>query len=275
VADNRKSELGEFMRTRRAALTPDETGVPTYGTTRRVPGLRREEVALLAGVSANYYTRLEQGESHQISDQVLDAIAGALRLTDTERVYMRRLARPPQPVGRAADPVVIRDSLRSLVEANTDQVVYVIDRHMELLIGNRLAYALYGLRDGQPVNMARHMFLEPSMRDVMTDWDSEAQNLAASLRVSTGSHPDDPQLAELIGELSIKSPDFVRLWAAHPVKQCGHGVIEFDHPLVGHLALAVESLRVTEDLDQQVCFLSAEPGSDSAGRLRLLDSLVS
>jgi hypothetical protein len=178
-----------------------------------------------------------------------------LRLNATESLHLRRLARPPQRARRDAGPVTIRDSLRSLVEADTDQVVYVVDRCLDLLTGNRLAYALYGFEPGQPLNMARNVFLDPSAHDLMTNWDGAAHNMAANLRVATGSHPVDPRLAELIGELSIKSLEFVRVWAPHPVRQCGHDVIEFDHPLAGRLTSTVESLRVTDDLDQQVCFL--------------------
>ena len=274
VVENRRIGLGEFLRSRRAVLNPEETGVPMIASARRVPGLRRAEVALLAGVSVNYYTRLEQGESHQMSDAVLEAIAGALRLNETERLHMRRLARPPQPMRRDAGPATIRDSLRALVEASNDKVAYVVDRYLDMLTGNPLAYTLYGVERGRPLNMAKNVFLEPSMRDLMTDWHRAAYNMAANLRVSTGSHPDDLRLAELVGELSIKSPEFTSIWATHPVRQCGHGVIEYDHPLVGHLTLTVESLRVTEDLDQQVCFLSADAGSDSADRVRLLASLA-
>jgi transcriptional regulator with XRE-family HTH domain len=277
VVDHRKIELAEFLRTRRAALTPAETGIATYGTPRRVPGLRREEVAFLAGMSVNYYTRLEQGESHQMSDSVLEAIAGALRLDETERSHLRHLIRPPVslPVRHDPGPPVIRDAMRSLVEADAGKVTYLIDQRLDVLTGNRLFYALYGLRPGQPLNLARQIFLEQSSRDLLTNWERAARNMAANLRVSTGTHPDDPRLAELIGELSIKTPDFVRLWAEHPVMECTHSVIEYDHPQVGRLVLSVESLRVTDDLAQQVCYLSAEPGSDSAGRLRLLAALTS
>jgi transcriptional regulator with XRE-family HTH domain len=275
VSEQRKTELGEFLRSRRAALTPAETGVPTYGTARRVPGLRREEVALLAGVSVNYYTRLEQGESHQMSDSVMEAIANALRLDESERLHLLRLAWPAQVTRRDNGPERVRESLLALVEGNTEQAVTIVGRHMDLLGGNRLGYALLGLRPGQPVNMARQMFLEPAMRDLLVEWESEARNLAAYLRMATGDQPDDPGLAEVIGELSIKSPEFARIWAAHPVAECTHGVREYDHPLVGRLTLNEESLRVPDGPGQEIIFLGAAPGSDSADRLRLLDSLVS
>ncbi|MFF5293265.1 helix-turn-helix transcriptional regulator [Paractinoplanes globisporus] len=269
------SELGEFLRARRSQLTPAETGVPTYGTTRRVPGLRREEVALLAGVSATYYTRLEQGESHQMSDSVVEAIANALRLDDGERVHLRRLAWPAHQNRREAKPEEVRDSLLAVVENTPGQVAMIVGRYLDLLGGNRLAYALYGLRPGQRINMAHHMFLEPSMRDLVVDWPASARDVAAYLRMATGDLPDDPQLAEVIGALSIKSPEFAEIWATHPVAECMHGRQELDHPLVGRLTLTEETFRVPDDPGQRLIFLGATPGSDAAERLQLLDSLVS
>nr|WP_296066919.1 helix-turn-helix transcriptional regulator [uncultured Actinoplanes sp.] len=273
MLQHRNTELGDFLRARRAALTPAETGVPTVASARRVPGLRREEVALLAGVSTNYYTRLEQGESHQMSDSVMEAIAGALRLDDTERLHLQRLARPSPPVRRDLGPEVVRDSLRSLVERNTDQIAYVVGRRMDVLAGNRLAYALYDMPPGQPFNVARQMFLEPATRDLFGDWPREARSMAAYLRVASASFPDDPGVAELVGELTIKSPAFVELWAAHPVEECANGPVGFRHPVAGCLRLIGEGLNVPGDSGQQVCFLSAAD-ADTADRLRLLDSLT-
>ena len=275
MSEHRRNELGEFLRVRRSQLTPAETGVPTFGATRRVPGLRREEVALLAGVSTTYYARLEQGESHQMSDSVMESIANALRLDDSERLHLRRLAWPAQHTRREAKPEEIRDSLLAVVENTTGQAAAIIGRHMDLLGGNRLAYALFGLRPGERVNMARQMFLEPAMRDLAVDWPGAARETAAYLRMATSDQPDDPRLAELVGELSIKSPEFAQIWAAHPVAECTHGRHEFDHPVVGRLSLISESLRVPDDPSQRLLFLGAAPGSDTADRLRLLDSLVS
>lgn len=267
------NDLGEFLRTRRAALTPAETGVPTYGAARRVPGLRREEVALLAGMSANYYARLEQGESHQMSDSVFDAIARALRLDDGERLHLARLAWPAQTVHHDPGPATVRDSLRAMVESNTTQAAGIIGRHLDLLGGNRLFYALLGLRPGQPVNGVLRVFLDPAMRDLYVDWETEATNMAAYLRMASGELPDDPALAAIIGELTIKSPDFVRIWSAHPVAECSHSVRAFDHPLVGRLTVTSESLRVPDAPGQRISFWSAAD-TDSAERLRLLASLA-
>jgi len=275
MAEQRYTELGEFLRSRRAALTPAATGVPTHGTPRRVPGLRREEVAQLAGMSVNYYTRIEQGESHQMSGSVMEAIATALRLDESERVHLRRLAWPAQVTRRETGPERVRDSVLALAESNTEQAVVIVGRRTDLLGGNRLGFALLGLRPDERPNMAKQVFLEPAMRDLLGDWEAEARNAAAYLRMATGDGPDDRLLAELVGELSIKSAEFARIWAAHPVAECLHAVREYDHPLVGRMTLNEESLRLPDDPGQRMIFSGAAPGSDSADRLRLLDSLVS
>ncbi|MEV4602809.1 helix-turn-helix transcriptional regulator [Amycolatopsis sp. NPDC049253] len=275
MSEQRNTELGDFLRSRRAALTPAETGVPTYGTPRRVPGLRREEVAQLAGVSVNYYTRIEQGESHQMSDSVMEAIANALRLDESERTHLLRLAWPAQVVRREAGPEMVRDSVLALVESNIDQAAVIVGRRTDLLGGNRLGFALLGIdRDARP-NLTKHMFLEPAMRDLVVDWERQARNAASYLRMATGEVTEDPKMAELIGDLSIHSPEFARIWASHPVAECLHSVREYDHPLVGRLTLNEESLRMPDDSGQRIIFAGAEPGSPSAERLKLLDSLVS
>lgn len=269
------SELGDFLRSRRAALTPEVSGVATFGALRRVPGLRREEVAMLAGMSVNYYTRLEQGESHQMSESVLAAIAGALRLDDSERLHLMRLAWPEQVIRRDRGPETIRATTLAVAESNTEQAVLILGRRADVLGGNRLGYALYGLRPGRPVNIAREYFLEPAMRDLVCDWRREAETMVSHLRLATSGRPDDPGMAELVGELSIKSADFAAIWATHPVSECSHSVRELDHPLVGRLTLDEESLHLPDGTGQRMIFLGARPGTASADRLRLLDSLVS
>ncbi|MFF3358951.1 helix-turn-helix transcriptional regulator [Streptomyces sp. NPDC002917] len=275
MSEQRNTELGDFLRSRRAALTPAELDIPTYGTIRRVPGLRREEVALLAGMSVNYYARIEQGESHQISESVMEAIANALRLKDNERLHLLRLALPGQFAHRDPGPEKIRDSLLALVGSNSEQAALIVGRHMDLLGANRLGYALFGLTQGQRANLAKQVILEPAMRDLMVNWADQVRNVAAYLRMATADLSDDTQLAELIGELSIKSSEFARFWAAHPVSKCTHGVYEIDHPMVGRLTLNEEPLELGENSGQRVIFLGAAHGSDSAQRLRLLDSLIS
>ena len=272
---NTSQVLGDFLRTRRAALSPAESGVPTYGNARRVPGLRREEVAQLAGVRVNYYTRIEQGESHQMSDSVMESLANALQLDVDERSHLLRLARPAQVVRRDVGPEHVRGTVLALAESNTDQAAIVVGRRTDLLGGNRLGFALLGLRPEQRPNMAKVLFLEPAMRDLFEDWEAEAQNVASYLRMASSDQPDDHLLAELIGELSIKSPEFVRIWATHPVGECLHAVREYRHPVVGHLTLNEESLRLPDDPGQRLIFSGAEPGTSSAERLRLLDSLIS
>lgn len=272
---NTSQELGDFLRARRAALTPEESGVPMYGSTRRVPGLRREEVAQLAGVSVNYYTRIEQGESHQLSDSVLESIANALRLDTDERVHLARLARPARVIRRTQGPERIRATIRTLAESATNQAVIIVGRRMDLLGGNRLGFALLGLRPDHRPNLAKLLFLDPAMRDLFGDWTAEARKAASYLRMASSDQPDDRLLAELIGELSIKSPEFTRIWAAHAVSECLHAVREYHHPLVGHLTLNEETLRLPDDPGQRLIFHGAEAGSSSAERLQLLDSLIS
>ncbi|GAB3396834.1 helix-turn-helix transcriptional regulator [Amycolatopsis echigonensis] len=275
MSEQRNTELGDFLRSRRAALSPADTGVPTHGSPRRVPGLRREEVAQLAGVSVNYYTRIEQGESHQMSDSVMEAIANALRLDESERLHLLRLAWPAQVARREVGTERVRDSVLALAESNTEQAVIIVGRRTDLLGGNRLGFALLGLSPEQRPNMAKMTFLEPAMRDLLVGWEREARNVASYLRMASSDQPDDLLLAALIGELSIKSADFARIWATHPVGECLHAIREFEHPLVGQLTLNEESLRLPDDPGQRIIFSGAAPGSPSAERLRLLDSLIS
>jgi transcriptional regulator with XRE-family HTH domain len=232
--------------------------------------LRREEVALLAGVSVHYYNRLERGEPHQMSDSVAEAIARALRLDDSERAHMQRLAWPAQLLRTEAGAENVRDSLRVLVESYTDLVAFVIGRRLDFLTGNRLAQALFGVGDGEQLNVALHTFLDPAARVLYDDWEGFAREVAAYLRMATSDTPDDPGMADLIGELTMRSPDFVRIWSRHPVRECTCEVREYNHPLVGRLILKDESLRVPDAPGQRINFMTAEPGSESAERLRRL-----
>ncbi|WP_211766946.1 helix-turn-helix transcriptional regulator [Kutzneria sp. CA-103260] len=269
-------QLGEFLRARRSALTPAGVGVPTYGETRRVPGLRREEVAQLAGISVKYYTRLEQGEGGHVSESVLESLGNALQLNAHERAHLLRLARPEHTrlVRRPTGVEEVRPTLLALVDSAADQAAVIIGRYFDLIGGNRLGYALFGVDPGARVNMLKQTFLDPSARDLLVDWESNAIESAAYLRLATGDLPGDPIMAELIGELTIQSPEFARIWATQPVNECGHGVRRFNHPMVGPLTLNEESLRLPSDPGQRILFFGADPGSDSADRLRLLDSLI-
>jgi transcriptional regulator with XRE-family HTH domain len=274
VGEQRNVELGDFLRARRAELTPEQTGVATYGTPRRVPGLRREEVAALAGLSVNYYTRIEQGEGHQMSGQVMEAIAEALLLDASQRKHLLRLAWPPPVILPDNGPEVVRESVLALAASTTEQAVLVVGRHTDLLGGNALGFALHGLRPDERPNLSRRMFLERSIRDLVVDWEHHARAAAAYLRMATSERPDDPQLAELVGELCIGSPEFARIWATHLVAECSHSVREFEHPLVGRMTLNEEGLRLPDDPGQRMIFHGAEPGSESARRLHLLASLI-
>ncbi|MER7443454.1 helix-turn-helix transcriptional regulator [Micromonospora avicenniae] len=273
------TELGAFLRSRRAAITPQEAGVPSWGQ-RRVPGLRREELAQLAGISVTYYTRLEQGESHQISDSVLDSLARVLKLAPDERAYLVRLARPERTSRRTGEPERVRPAVQALVDAAAGQAAIIVGRRADLLGGNRLGYALWGLPApnsgaGEPQpNIARITFLDPSARDLFPDWEAQARDITSYLRHAAAQYPDDHELHALIGQLSVRSPDFVRIWAEHPVSDCAHSVREYRHPQVGSMMLNEEVVRLTDDPGVRIIFSGAENGTTSAGRLQLLDTLT-
>ncbi|MBA4861235.1 helix-turn-helix domain-containing protein [Streptomyces sp. PSKA54] len=275
---DRRAELSEFLRTRRARLKPEDVGLPDYGRHRRVPGLRREELAQLAGVSVAYYTRLEQGNGRNVSAEVLDAIARALRLTDAEQAHLTHLAKPKQHRKKAAAAgrqQQVRTALRQLIDTLDSVPAYVVGRRSEILAWNRMAAALFGDWTELPPqerNWARMVFLSPAYRDLFVDWDSKAADIVGYLRMDAGCHPDDPLLSALVGELSVKSEEFRRLWAAHDVKEKNHGVKRMRHPLVGELTLSYETLKLPDDHEQSVVVYHAEPGSPSAEALRLLAS---
>ncbi|MBH1937876.1 helix-turn-helix domain-containing protein [Streptomyces sp. AV19] len=274
---DRSTELSEFLRSRRARLRPEDVGLTPFGGRRRVPGLRREELAQVAGVSVAYYTRLEQGRGQNVSDAVLDAIAGALRLTGAERSHLNKLARPAaRGTGRgAARPQRVRPAVRNLLDTMDNVPAYVLGRRMDILAWNRLAAALLGDFAAVPAqrrNMAWMIFLDPASRELYAEWDRKAADIVALLRMHAGSYPDDPALASLIGELSMKSEEFRRLWAAHDVRDKCYGVKKFHHPVVGGLTLNCETLVLPQDPDQSVVTYHAEPGSPSAESLRLLAS---
>ncbi|MGK5637304.1 helix-turn-helix domain-containing protein [Streptomyces sp. URMC 126] len=277
--------LGEFLRTRRAALRPEDVDLPAYGGQRRVPGLRREELALLAGVSTAYYTRLEQGQSVNASDGVLDALARALRLSPDEHAHLRNLARPGRPAPRTAGrPARVRPGVARLIAALDGIPALVLNHRYDVLDWNPLGHALTAghlAADGphRPAarpNTQRLLFLDPHVRDLYPRWDLESRRAVSALRLAAGEHPDDPALAELIGELTMKSPEFASLWARHPVRACVTGSKDFHHPLVGPLTLTFEMLRVptTDGPGQSLLTFSAEPGSPAEAALRLLETTL-
>jgi transcriptional regulator with XRE-family HTH domain len=273
---DRRAELSEFLRTRRARLKPEDVGLPDFGRHRRVPGLRREELAQLAGVSVAYYTRLEQGNGRNVSAEVLDAIARALRLTDAEHAHLTHLAKPKAHKKKpAARTQQVRAALRQLLDSFDGVPAYVVGRYADVLAWNRMAAAVFGdwaQLPPQERNWARMTFLKPEYQDLFVDWEQKAIDIVCQLRYQAGCHPDDPRLSALVGELSVKSEEFRRLWATHDVKEKSHGLKRLRHPLVGHLALHFESFRVPDDGELALVTYHAEPGSASAEALRLLAS---
>ncbi|MFD7691462.1 helix-turn-helix transcriptional regulator [Streptomyces sp. NPDC059781] len=272
-----RAELSEFLRTRRARLKPEDVGLPDFGRHRRVPGLRREELAQLAGVSVAYYTRLEQGNGQNVSAEVLESIARALRLTDAERSHLTHLAKPKRQKRKpAARTQQARPALRHLLESMDAVPAYVVGRRSEILAWNRMAAAVFGdwgRLPAQERNWARLVFLNPDYRELFVEWEQKAYDMVAYLRMDAGYHPDDPQLSSLVGELSVKSEEFRRLWAAHDVKEKSHGVKRVRHPLVGELTLLWESFRPAgDDTGQSLVTYFAEPDSPSAEALKLLCS---
>ncbi|KUM77633.1 helix-turn-helix domain-containing protein [Streptomyces griseorubiginosus] len=272
---DRRAELSEFLRTRRARLKPEDVGLPEFGRHRRVPGLRREELAQLAGVSVAYYTRLEQGNGRNVSAEVLNAIARALRLSDAESAHLTHLARPKQHKKKAgARTEQVRGPLRQLLDS-IEVPAYVSGRRSDILAWNRMAAAVFGDWSELPAeerNWARLVFLKPEYRELFVDWDQKAYDMVSYLRMDAGCHADDPLLSTLVGELSLKSEEFRRLWATHDVKEKTYGVKRLRHPLVGDLALHFESFRLSDGTDQALITYHAEPGSPSAEALRLLAS---
>lgn len=271
---DQRAELSEFLRSRRARLQPEDVGLPQLGRHRRVPGLRREELAQLAGVSVAYYTRLEQGNGRNVSTEVLDAIARALRLSDAERDHLTHLAKPKQKKHRRMGrPQQLRPAVQHLMDAMEGVPAYVVGRRLDILGWNRMARALLGDLAALPPqerNVARLVFLDPNARDLYVDWECKATEVVSVLRMYAGCSADDPQLPGLIGELSVRSEEFRKLWAAHTVQDKGHGTKRLHHPLVGEMTLAYETMKLPDDHDLSLVTYHAEPGTRSAESLRLL-----
>ncbi|GAB2655839.1 helix-turn-helix transcriptional regulator [Nocardia goodfellowii] len=277
------AELGEFLRSRRARLQPGDAGLRPYGGRRRVPGLRREELAQLAGVSAGYYTRLEQGQSPNASDAVLDAVARVLRLDEAERAHLYSLARPtPKGRRRAVEPERVRPGVRLMIDSFGDVPALVMGRFADVLAWNRMAHALLAGhldfdapdRPGDRPNIARLVFLDPHTRELYDDWPRKARSTVADLRLIAGRYPGAPALGSLIGELTLGSPEFARLWAAHTVGDCGGAARIYHHPMVGGMTLRTEFMTLPEDEGQRVAVFNAEPGSPSEAALRILADLT-
>ena len=273
---NRNNELGGFLRSRRERLTPAAAGIAPGGTRRAVPGLRREELAELAGVSVGYYTRLEQGASGSASGAVIDALAAALQLDPAEHRHLRALAAPPRPVRARARRTKVRPSVRDLLSAMAGIPAVVLDHRADVLAWNRLGHALlaghvgFGAPDGRVrPNVARLLFLDPHHRALYRDWEAKALVTVAALHQAVARHRGDPALEGLVGRLAAESPEFARMWAKRPVRTCAYYLREFEHPVVGRLTLANETVELPDD-DQQLGLFYPLPGSSAADALALL-----
>jgi transcriptional regulator with XRE-family HTH domain len=277
VVDNR-SEIRQFLASRRARISPEQAGLAVYGANRRVAGLRREEVALLAGVSVDYYTRLERGNLGGVSEAVLDALAQALQLDEAERGYLFDLARAASPTARPRRrPVAqrVRPGIQRILDAMTDTPADLRNGRGDILAANRLGYALYSelyLDPVRPANVARFLFLSPRARVFFPDWEGTANDLVASLRTAAGRTPHDRGLQDLVGELSTRSQEFRSRWAAHNVRQHQTGRKRLHHPVVGDLELTYEVLALPADVGLVLVVYGAEPGSASQDGLQLLAS---
>jgi len=271
----RDTRLGEFLQARRAQLSPEAAGVPSYGR-RRVPGLRREELAALAGVSVDYYVRLEQGRAAHPSPEVLDAIARALQLDDAERGHLHHLAAPAERLRtRRAAPERVSPGVARLLAQLETVPAFVLGRRMDILAWNPLAAALMGdpaQRPPEQRNMARMMFLDARCHELLADWERHARETVGYLRHCAGRNPDDPGIAALVGELSVKSPHFARWWADHLVREKNSGTKTFHHPVVGDVTVAFETFVSPGAPDPALITYTPEPGSASETALRLLAS---
>lgn len=275
-----RGQLGDFLHARRSRLRPADVGLKDYGDRRRVSGLRREELALLAGVSASYYTRLEQGQSVGASPEVLDAVARALRLDEAEQQHLHDLAdagRGRTPVRRPSPEHVGRATL-DLLDSVANVPALVSGRRADVLAWNGLGHALFAahISPGSPQraaerpNLARMLFLDPHHRALYADWRRKAQAVVENLRMVAGRYPQDPLLTSLIGELTVNSPEFAAMWADHGVHPCELASYEMCHPVVGTLTVTQQSLRLPQSEDQHLVLAVAEPGSPSQEALTLL-----
>lgn len=273
-----RTEFRDFLASRRSRITPEQAGLPVYGANRRVTGLRREEVALLAGVSVDYYIRLERGNARGVSDSVLEALARALQLDEAERAHLFDLA---QTVNAAARPSrrppkpQVRPSIQRILDSMTTTPAYVRNRRLDVLAMNPLGRALIApvLADRvRPANMARFMFLDPEAPRYYPDWEHMATDTVALLRTEAGIDPHDKALQDLVGELSMRSELFRTRWAAHNVRFHRTGAKRIYHPVVGELALSFDALELPADTGLTIIAYSAEPATPSHDALNLLAS---
>ncbi|RKQ92995.1 helix-turn-helix protein [Solirubrobacter pauli] len=273
---DRTDDIATFLASRRANVTPEQAGLHVTGK-RRVPGLRREEVATLAGVSIDYYKRLERGHLSGVSDNVLEAVAGALQLDDAERAHLFDLARavnPAAPRRRKPAAKAVRPAVQRIVDGMTNPAI-VRNSRVDYLSANALGRALYAplfeSRE-QPTNSARFTFLDPAATEFYVDWERVARDLVAHLRSQAGRNPYDPGLTDLVGELSMRSDDFRTWWAAHNVRFHQTGTKKLRHPVVGELELSYDVMELPADTGLSISVYSAEQGSRSEEALNLLAS---
>ncbi|NYI03569.1 helix-turn-helix transcriptional regulator [Allostreptomyces psammosilenae] len=266
------NDLGEFLRARRARLRPEEVGLPSYGQ-RRVAGLRREEVAVLAGMNTDYYARLEQGRERRPSPQILDAVSAALRLDDEARDHLYRLAGAVPDERRRPRPAeTVSAELRELLDGYAHTPAFVLNPALDILTANDVARALYSPFERMD-NLARMVFLDPAARDFHRHWERAAEAAVASLRHSSGLDPDHPRLPELVRTLTEGSAEFAALWGSHAVHAKTRDAKALLHPEVGPLDLTFQTFDVRGARGQQVVIYHAEPGSPSAQALALLGTL--
>ncbi|MEV4429540.1 helix-turn-helix domain-containing protein [Streptomyces sp. R-07] len=274
---DRSKEIAGFLRGRRAAISPDRAGLPVDGRVRRVPGLRRDEVARLAGVSTEYYTRLEQGRAGSPSSEVVAALAQALQLDASEREHLTDLLLPEPRAARRSPgrPQRVRPGLYLMLETLRHVPAFILGRRTDVLAANHLARAVLTDFEALPAtrrNLARYYLLDPEARERVGEWERIAAETVAVLRLEAGRYPGDRRLADLVGELTLSCPEFSAWWNDHRVLRRTHGAKRYVHPVVGELEFSYESFQVPGDAEQTLCVYSVEPGSDTARALELLGS---
>ncbi|MFJ4030097.1 helix-turn-helix transcriptional regulator [Paenarthrobacter sp. NPDC089989] len=273
-------DVRKFLTSRRARLTPEAAGLPAYGGNRRVAGLRREEVAMLAGMSIDYYIRLERGNLSGASDSVLEALGRALQLDDAETAHLFDLARAATAAARARrkrSPRTVRPSVQRVIDAITTAPAWVRNDRGDVLAANELGAALYMdlmAEETKPPNSARFTFLNPNARRFFADWERSADDIVAVLRSTAGKNPYDKDLTDLIGELSTRSEEFRTRWARHDVKYHRTGRKRLHHPIVGDLDLSFEALELAADPGLRINVYTADPGTPSEDALKMLASWV-
>ncbi len=275
-----QSEVRQFLSSRRNRITPEQAGIKSFGGRRRVPGLRREEVARLAGVSTEYYTRLERGNLEGVSDSVLDGIACALELDRAEHDHLHDLARAANASGRKRATSTppssdVRPVMQDLLDTITAAPAFIGNNRMDIVAANSLGYALYSemyRAPGRPANHSRFIFLDPRAHNFYPDWERAANVNVAILRREAGRNPHDKAIAELVGELSMRSDDFRTRWAAHNVRRHYSGSKSFQHPVVGLLELNYQAMELEEDPGHTLTVYPAVPGSPAEESLKLLAS---